>query len=258
MTLSLLDLRRKTILWDLGALAVTLAATWLLRWSTHDLLWALWSSSLIAGLAFYLRGAMRNKSLDSTAETILTVLGVTIGFGAFAVHFGMFHYIQGSILDLLIPLEPDPGRVYIGRLTWKGARSFSFVHSILIAVTLYWPFIGTTVAHQLFSPAPNLKSENEHFQPYLFVLKLHLVMFPLAALYEYGLESFPVYVLVLFVFFTPKSLQLDRTISPRDISLARITPTRSTRQRRFDFHLPSADLYRSKSSTFLVEKSRHL
>jgi hypothetical protein len=120
----------------------------------------------------------------------------------------MFHYIQGSILDLLIPLEPDPGRVYIGKLTWKGVRSFSMTHAIALAGTRYWAFIVVSLIHSFVSGIPDMQNRNESFRPYILVLKMHFLMFALAGLYAVGLESFPVYVLVLLFFFMPASLKV--------------------------------------------------
>lgn len=200
--------RAKTLSLDLGAFAIGLMATWALGWSTRDLLWGLWISSLVSGTVFFLRGTLKNARVESAVELILGGITVLFGLGFFLAHFGFFHFIQGSILDLLIPLEPDPGRVYVGKLTWKGVRDFSFFHSIGVAIWRYWALILATVLHQFFSPAPNLKSENESFKPYYFVLKLHFVMFFLAGFYAFGLESFPVYALVLLFFFTPGSQKM--------------------------------------------------
>ena len=207
---------KKTLLLDLSAFAAGLIAASVFGWSTRDLIWSLWISSLLSGAVFYLRGAVRIKGLNAV-ELALGSVSVLGGFAFFMLHFGAFHYVQGSILDLLIPLQPDPDRVYQGRLTWKGVREFSFMSSLWYTFLRYWPLVLTTIVHQFFSPPPNLKSQNESFKPYYFVLKMHVFMFPLAGLYEVGLESLPVYALVLLFFFAPASLKMvfRRTLAGR-------------------------------------------
>jgi hypothetical protein len=200
--------RWKTIATDLGTFAAGLAATWFLGWSTRDLLWGLWICSLVSGFVFFVGSGVKKLKGQQTGDVVIGSIGLVFGLAFFALHFGAFHYIQGAMLDLLIPLEPDPGRVYIGNLTWKGARSFSIFNTIFIALTNYWTLIAIAIVHGFLSGIPDMQDRNESFRPYIFVLKMHFLMFALAALYAIGLESFPVYVLVLLFFFTPASLKL--------------------------------------------------
>jgi len=202
------DRRWKTILTDLGTFAAGLAATWFLGWSTRDLLWGMWICSLVSGFVFFVGSGVKKLRGQQIGDVIFGTVGLVFGLGFFVLHFGAFHYVQGAMLDLLTPLEPDPGRVYVGKLTWKGARSFSIFNTVAIALTKYWALIIITVVHGLLSGIPDMQDRNEGFRPYIFVLKMHFLMFALAALYAIGLESFPVYVLVLMFFFTPASLKL--------------------------------------------------
>lgn len=196
------------ILLDWGMFAAGIAATWVMGWSTKDLLWGMWTTSLVSGVVFYSRGILRNKSFTTPVAAVFSGLALVFGLAFFLLHFGAFHYVYALILDLLIPIEPDPGRIYIGNLTWTNVREFSVMRTITVGLVQYWPLVLATVVHQLFSPAPNLKSESESFRPYMFVLKMHFLMFALGALYAIGLESFPVYIVVLLFFFMPSSLKM--------------------------------------------------
>jgi hypothetical protein len=198
---------QNTILLDWGLFIGGVAATWFMGWSTKDLLWGVWISSLVSGVVFFSRGLLATKSFRTRIEGVISSVTLIFGLGLFILHFGAFHYLQASILDLFIPIEPDPGRVYIGHLTWKHVRAFSIFTAINVGLRQYWPLVLATVVHQFFSAPPNLNSQNENFTPYLFVLKMHFMMFVLGGLYTFGLESFPVYVLVLLFFFAP-SLKL--------------------------------------------------
>lgn len=199
---------KSNILRDWGTFAAGLAATWFLGWSTRDLLWGMWISSLVSGFVFFSGSGVKKLIGEQTGDVIVGTIGLMFGLGFFALHFGMFHYIQGSILDLLIPLEPDPGRVYVGKLTWKGVREFSMAGTVLTALAKYWVLIGATLAYGFLSGIPDMQDRKESFRPYIFVLKMHFLMFFLAGLYAIGLESFPVYVIVLLFFFTPSSLKM--------------------------------------------------
>jgi hypothetical protein len=197
----------KAIITDGGSFAAGLAATWILGWSTRDLLWGLWISSLTSGAFFYVSDRVRKARIQTVPEALFGFIGLVFGLGFFLVHFGAFHYVQASILNLLIPLEPDPGRVYLGHLSWKGVKEFSLVGAIPVALSRYWLFIALVIVHEFVSVSPELREKDDFFRPYLFVIKMHFVMFALGALYSFGLESFPVYVMVLLFFFMPPSLK---------------------------------------------------
>lgn len=212
--------RWKTIGLDLSGFVAGVAATYFFGWSTRDLLWGLWISSLVSGIFFFVFDRVQTLKGQPNVNWLLSSVGILFGLVFFTVHFGAFHYIQAELLDLFIPLIPDPDRVYIGRLTWKHVHDFSITETIATALSLYWILIGVSILHDYLSVPPELRLKNGNFRPYMFVLKMHFLMFVLAALYSLGLESFGVYVVVLLLFFAPSSLKMLFTTSASKQSVA--------------------------------------
>lgn len=122
---------------DLLMFVAGVCATWYFGWSTKDLLWGMWICSLVSGCVFYIAGGVKKMVGQQSGSLIFGIIGLVFGLLFFGLHFGMFHYVQGSILDLFLPLVPDPDRVYIGNLTWKHARDFSMMDTVLMATSRY-------------------------------------------------------------------------------------------------------------------------
>lgn len=153
-----------------------------------------------------MNAARRVVRPDATVvERIFSVVG---GIGAllfFSIHFGSFHYVYASILDLLMPLMAHPDRVCVGRLTWKGGTSFSFSGTLSLAVTQYWPVAALNVLgdrRRLLTDVTNVKD----IGPYLAVVKLHFIVMGLGVCYGLGLESFPVYAAVFTLLYAPTTM----------------------------------------------------
>lgn len=196
-----------TVVRDVGAFLGSLALAYFSGWSTRDLVWSLWLSSLVAGFLYFLIGfispiAQKNKTI---LERILAFIGGLYTLAFFSAHFGAFHYIHGSILDLFMPLVEQPNRVYLGNLTWRGATPFSFFGTIALALQGYWSFVVLNLAYDYKLFFPGIKKINQ-FTPYKNVIKLHFLLFAFGALYAIGLESYIVFALVFFVYFAPVSL----------------------------------------------------
>ncbi|MFH0992607.1 MAG: DUF6498-containing protein [bacterium] len=192
---------------EITAFGGTLALAFFSGWSTRDLIWSLWLSSLTVGfLSAAVKPVCRVFQSDLTAlERVFSIIGVLGAMLMFSIHFGSFHYLYAAMLDLLMPLMDHPGRVYIGKLTWKGISPFSFWVTLGIAFSHYWPVAVLNV----FRDRRTIMSENEpgkNFGPYRTVLKLHFLVMGLGACYGLGLESFPVYAAVFIALFVPATL----------------------------------------------------
>ncbi|MCI0707072.1 MAG: DUF6498-containing protein [Ignavibacteriae bacterium] len=184
-----------------------LAIAYFLGWSTKDLVWSFWAASLVSGFAiqFYMKLAPAAKQHKNAAEWGFTVIGTLFGMAFFSVHFGFFHYIFASMLDMLMPLMPHPGREYVGHLTWRGNTEFDFFATMWTAVGSYWYFALISIAHdyKVFQTVP---AKDQYFEPYKKILKIFFLMFLLGGFFELGLESLPVHLLILLLYFAPNGL----------------------------------------------------
>jgi hypothetical protein len=83
----------------------TLALAYFSGWHAKDLIWSLWLSSLAVGfLSVRVSGGRRIIRPDATmVERAFSVIGALGAIMVFSVHFGLFHYVYASILDLLMP-----------------------------------------------------------------------------------------------------------------------------------------------------------
>ena len=198
---------RRAAVSDAVAFVGTLAIAWYFGWSTGDLIWSFWFTSLVMGFTMALAGygVPLLRPDKHPVERTLSLVGGLFGLAFFTVHFGMFHYVYASMLDLFFPLLPQPDRVYVGTLTWRGTVSATIPDILRITTSNYWMFALINILHDsrmVFTPIQPLSS----FQPYRSMLKLHFLIFALGALYAVGLDSFPVFAFVLFFFFTPVSV----------------------------------------------------
>lgn len=185
-----------------AALIGGLGLTWYFGWSTSDLIWSFWFTSLVTGftMALVSFGAPLLRPDAHPVERGLSLGGGLLGLGFFTIHFGLFHYVHSGFLDLFFPLLPQPDRVYVGTLTWKGATSASLPEILSITASSYWLFAVISILHDakvVFTPIDVLGS----YQAYRSVIKLHILIFLLAGAHAVGLDSFPVYILVLSIFY---------------------------------------------------------
>lgn len=192
---------------DIGAFLGSLALAYFSGWSTKDLIWSLWLSSLVSGFLYFLIGHVSPvlEQGQTIVERVLKVIGGLIGLAFFSFHFGFFHYIHGSIVDLYMPLAEQPNRVYLGNLTWRGATPFSFFGTIALALQSYWSFVVLNLAYDYKLFFSGIKKIDQ-FIAYKNVIKLHFLLFALGGLFAIGLESFFAYAFVFAVYFMPKSV----------------------------------------------------
>lgn len=209
---------------DLVAFVFGLALAWYLAWSTTDLIWSLWLSSLVVGYAILvwsitrpLRELIVGMATDrggvpaGPAAASLGVLGCGALFmiGFFTVHFGGFHFVHSAFLSAFFPLDPNhrggsPSLVLYGEVFRR-----------------YWWFLPAAFLAQraAFSPPPReegtapavtpqaiaarkLKPDGL-MAPYKNVIRMHLLIFFFAFAHIVGLGSFPVYAVAYAVYFFP-------------------------------------------------------
>ncbi|MEK9135967.1 MAG: DUF6498-containing protein [Bacteroidota bacterium] len=90
-------LQRGVVLDVLGFVA-SLTLTYFFGWSTKDLVWSLWISSLTIGYLYLLLGFAEPVARKGfgPGDRILRAVGGLIGLAFFTLHFGGAHYVYGS------------------------------------------------------------------------------------------------------------------------------------------------------------------
>jgi hypothetical protein len=228
-----------TSVWpDALAFAVGLALAWWARWTTTDLVWSLWLSSLVVGYATIVwtifrpaveiaRGGWRDRALvtemsaqlgvwPSVAAGLLLVVGGLFVLAFFTVHFGMFHYVHSQFLAGFFPID-------VGT---DGRRAMAGMSTYLEVARRYWWFLpsaflaergaflrrsappeqdrSVTAAAILARKAANAsKHGGGIFAPYRNVMRMHVLIFFFAFAHFARLDNFAVYAVVYAVYFFP-------------------------------------------------------
>jgi hypothetical protein len=230
------------ILPDALAFALGLAVAWKLGWKTTDLVWSLWLGSLVLGylsiLSFIAAGAYLGAKLiahpDFPPEKRLPV--VLIGLitavfllGFFSFHFCAFHTVHASILSGFFPLAGLPRNAFSGTfmnppLLWKEAFHYvlpvygAFLVPAIIAergalfAPLVWArravrggFAGELAGGDVAQAGMAWKNtpHSPFKDPYINVIRMHLLIFFFAFCHFLKVESFIVFGVVYLVYFFP-------------------------------------------------------
>jgi len=173
--------------------AIVLA--YMLGWKAHDLVWSLWLSSLLVGYSIIVVQLIRRARfryqrqpmmLRVIQETLFTLI-------FFSLHFGLFHFVQGLILNQFFPLVE---------------RDDFPLAAMPVLLTAYWPFL--IAAFILSRPALVMPTgqviQRKSFNPsisYRNVIRMHFLIIALAITKTFALSPLLLYVLVYAVFFFP-------------------------------------------------------
>jgi hypothetical protein len=223
---------------DALAFAGGLAMAWWGKWTTTDLVWSLWLSSLIVGYATIVwtilrpavdiaRGAWRYGTpkmpvskqtivLPPAVGVVLLLVGGLFVLAFFTVHFGMFHYVHSQFLGGFFPIDTGPGarRGGVGTATYLevARRYWWFLPSAFLAertAFLREPAApkddgSVTVAAILARKAANARKPGSGMMaPYRNVVRMHLLIFFFAFAHFARLDNFAVYAVVYAVYFFP-------------------------------------------------------
>jgi hypothetical protein len=190
---------------------------WRGRWTTGDLVWSLWLSSLVVGYATIVwtilrpaiaiaRGGWRDGALtiqalgqtsvrSAAAAVPLLVIGGLFLLTFFTVHFGMFHFVHSQFLAAFFPID-----------TGTGVRRGMVGMSIYLEVARrYWWFLpsaflaerGAFLRGSAATPGTGMMA------PYRNVMRMHLLIFFFAFTHFARLDNFAVYAVVYAVYFFP-------------------------------------------------------
>ena len=209
---------RRPAIADFAGFALSLAMVAVFGWDTRDLVWSLWLSSLVLGMATIWIGIARAKV---QGPAVAVAFGKVFGFAFFAAHFGGFHFGHSQFLAMFFPLGSGTGRGVFG-----GDHFGLFTDYGLVFAT-YWPWLlAAAIAERdklvrAWNPPPASSSfealrkaaadgsvprpqlSNTPFAAYTNVFRMHLLIFFFAFTAAVGLGGFFVYAVVYAVYFWP-------------------------------------------------------
>jgi len=208
---------------DLALFLCTMICAWLFQWQSKDLVWSLWTSSLVVGYITLIFGPLINgvqafswrsffkdvsdpnfrnriKIFPPSKKTmiVLGILAIFVVFyvAFFTVHFGMFHYVHGLFLQSFFPLSTHP----YPKSGWK-LPTFA-----IQMATEYWPFVLASAVSQftrIDSKRAEPNKQSSLAAPYISVIRMHLLIFVFAGLQVINANNFVVYSIVLLFYFLP-------------------------------------------------------
>jgi hypothetical protein len=195
-------------------------------WTTGDLIWSLWLSSLIVGYAsivwiigvptvsLLMASWKSRREYGATPEQLLILWAVALvvaGFmlAFFTVHFGGFHYVHSQFLLSFFPIEARG----VGHSGWTNRAVY------LEVFRRYWIFLPSAfLSHRaafqrtswstdpdkvLSSFAWSARNGGGFAEPYKNVMRMHGLIFFFFFVHFIGLENFAVYTVVYALYFFP-------------------------------------------------------
>lgn len=208
---------RRPAIADFAGFALSLAMVAVFGWSTTDLVWSLWLSSLVLGMATIWIGIAR-APMPGPSGTVF--VGKAFGLAFFAVHFGGFHFVHSQFLAMFFPLGSGHGGGVFG-----GGNFGPFGDYGLVFAT-YWPWLlAAAIAERdklvrawnppadsgSFDALRKAAAEGSMPRPrlpgplaaYANVIRMHMLIFFFAFTAAAGLGGFFVYAVVYAVYFWP-------------------------------------------------------
>jgi hypothetical protein len=230
--------RRWTSAWpNLAGFALGLGVAWVSGWTTGDLVWSLWLSSLVVGYSMIVwsivqpvlelgglawRGRAdveRSLALASpatiAAAAAVALLGGLVILAFFTLHFGGFHYIQSQFLIGFFPIDGESRtatlpiyREIVHRYWWALPSAFLAERSAFLQRTFDVPFLPPDVsvtpeAIAARKAANARKPAGPMTAPYFKVARMHVTIILLGAVHAARLDTFPVYASVYALYFFP-------------------------------------------------------
>jgi hypothetical protein len=231
-------MQRWTSAWpDLIAFVLGLGVAWASGWTTTDLVWSLWLSSLVVGYAMIVwsiiqpaielgmlawRGrASADLSLAATSPRALAVGAAVVIVGGlfvlafFTFHFGGFHYVHSQFLIAFFPIDGEhrtaslPVYLEVARRYWWALPSAFLAERSLFLQRTFGPSsappdVSVTAAAIAARKAANVRRAPARIMaPYARVMRMHVLIILFGALHAARLEGFGVYAFVYALYFFP-------------------------------------------------------
>ena len=238
---------------DLLAFVVGLAVVWVRGWSTTDLIWSLWLSSLVVGYALIVWAVLqpalellglgwRYRAMveaspawrDPAQRTLflaIALVGAAFYLAFFTLHFGGFHFIQSHFLLGSYPLGfefHDMNRATLTEVVrryWPAlpsaflARRYAFGRRMFSMKRRAVDRGGAAGTEQ--SGARDRwddMAESRVTGPYLQVMRMHVVIIAFGALHAARRESFAAFAAIYALYFFP--WRLLRRSAPATVASA--------------------------------------
>ena len=223
---------------DLIAFALGLGVAWAMAWTTTDLVWSLWLSSLVVGYSMIVwsvaeptlefagilwqHRAEAGASAEPTEWKKIIIGGAAVLLGEllvlafFLAHFGGFHYVHAQFLISMFPLDGQTHSATLAtfaevarRYWWALPSAFLAERSAFLQRTFVAPEAPAgppdlTPAGIAARKAANARRPPGRMAaPYYKVMRLHVLIIAFGAVHAAHLDSFPVYAVVYAVYFFP-------------------------------------------------------
>ena len=187
------------------------------QWTTADLVWSLWISSIVLGYSFILSAIVamfiegRQEGLAGAISTqlaehspgmsfLVRIPGALFTLLFFSFHFLFFHFVHSVFLNLFFPLVREDVFTSIG-LGY-------FINLMTICIRRFWPFIMMSAISQLGSYLRAFQKIDSSLlsMPYKNVVRMHLSIFVFAFLHISGISEGVLYFVLVLYFFPLRGL----------------------------------------------------
>jgi hypothetical protein len=230
---------------DLVAFLVGLAVVWVRGWSTTDLIWSLWLSSLVVGYALIVWAVLQpalellglgwrhraeveaspawRNPMQRTLFLGIALIGATLYLAFFTFHFGGFHFIQSRFLLDGYPLGfpyHEMNRATLAEVVrryWPAlpsaflARRYAFTRRMFGGMRRLYERGAVPAGTSAGARSRwDEMAESRVSGPYLQVMRMHVVIIAFGAVHAVQRESFAVFAGVYALYFFPWRL-LRRT-----------------------------------------------
>ena len=222
---------------DALAFAGGLAVAWYAAWTTPDLVWSLWLSSLVVGYAMIVWTIFgpavfigrrvpgdpavkvngKDAALGALGGGVLVFAGLFM-LAFFTFHFGAFHFVHSVFLKLLLPFGGDEVRrmpnlafyLEVFRRYWfflpmafLAERQAFRMPSLAASDKLDPSVTAEAIAARKARNAKDFFRAGNMMAPYKNVMRMHVLIFFFAFAHMAKLESFLIYAVVYAVYFFP-------------------------------------------------------
>jgi hypothetical protein len=233
---------------DLLAFAVGLAVVWVRGWSTTDLIWSLWLSSLVVGYALIVWAvlqpalellglAWRHRAKVEASPAwrdprqramffTIALVGAALYVAFFTLHFGGFHFIQSQFLLDTYPLGFPYHEMNRATLAEVVRRYWVALPSAFLARRYAFTRRMFGGSRRIDDPGPLPARERAESRsrwdemansrvtgPYLQVMRMHIVIIAFGAVHAARRESFAMFAVIYALYFFPQRLPRRQTVA---------------------------------------------
>lgn len=124
---------------DYASFGVLVLAAWIEGWKPGELAWGLWVSSFFMVMVWLV--VMTIYLIRADGGRVFKAISTLFG-GAVMVWMLIWAFrFYGDLLDFVVPLIPDPGRIDLGGGRWRNVRPFELWPTLLAGVQEFYVVI---------------------------------------------------------------------------------------------------------------------